>query len=256
MQLLFILLLVIATLQPAYTDIDSETTARVGTIYACSPVFIRTSPSYNAPIVVLPDDTYAVVLPNDVVVYNNETAHWVHLVSEIGFIPALALDDDTCWTDMFAEPLACLQQYANSVPNANPDAAFIVAAYLYYSAHYRVDPIFVLAQAFHESNIFRSQWAIVHHNYAGLWVSGAVRNTKPTYGYWVATHTVAGTVWVAGRSFPSITDGVETHVRIVAAYPSEQAVLARWATDPLYSQKIQAWYHRILTYCPYSYDTY
>lgn len=234
------------------TVLDVPATTAVGTVYACTPVFIRTAPALDAPVVVL-DDTYAVVVPHETVQYTQVSPHWVHLTSQLGFLPAAALDDTVCFHDTLPTAMTCLQQYAQDVPNANPDAAFIVAAYFYYSAHYRVDPLFVLAQAFHESNVLRSWWATQHHNYAGLWVSGAIRTAPPTSGYWVPVETGAGTTWYAGRSFATPTQGVATHVERVAAYASEQAVLSRWAADPQYARKIRAWQQHLTTVCPYDY---
>lgn len=245
-------MLLLALLWILTTFLPSAPATQVGTVYSCTPVFIRTAPSFDAPVVVL-DTTYAVVLPTEPVVYTTVTPHWVHLASGLGFIPAAALNDETCFYDSLPQATVCLQEYAQRVPSAHPDAALLVAAYLYYSAHYRVDPIFVLAQAFHESNVFRSVWAMQHYNYAGLWVSGAVRSTPPSSGYWTPFQTTTGTVWVAGRSFTSPIEGVSVHVERVAAYPSEHAVLTHWATDPAYARKIRAWEHRLRTACPYEY---
>lgn len=223
---------------------------RLGTVYSCSHVYIRTSPNKNASLVVLPDGTYATVSHGDVVLYTDHSPYWVHLSSGIGFIPAQSLNDTECFVDAIPAWIACLQQFATSVPSPNEHAATIVAAYAYYSAHYNVDPFFVLAQAFHESNVLRSSWATVHFNYAGLWVSGAYRTTPPQSGYWVQS----GSRWIAGRSFPSLVDGVREHVRIVASYPSLQSVLSRWAADPHYADKVWTWYRHLTSRCGSSYD--
>lgn len=218
-------------------DEEHAPSMRIGIVYACSPVFIRTSPDTQAPVVVPVDGEYAVVLPHDIVTYYDYSAQWVHLSSGLGFIPAQALNDDTCFVDTLPLWLTCLQQYASSVPSANQDAAHIVAAYAYYSRHYNVDVFFVLAQAFHESNVLRSLWATRYFNYAGLWVSGAKQTVQPSHGYWVRS----GSLWIAGRQFNSVIDGVSEHVRIVAQYGSEQRVLSRWAVDPQYAVKVRSW---------------
>lgn len=247
-----ITLMLIASLvaYPEYDALSHHESFNIGTVYACSPVYIRTAPDMRAPVVVTDNGEYAVVLPNDIVVYKPISSQWVHLASELGFIPAQSLDDAVCFVDKLPEWLVCLQQYATSVTAPHPDAAMIVAAYAYYSAHYRVNLSFALAQAFHESNVLRSTWAKEHANYAGLWVSGARRLTEPSSGYWVKK----GSVWVAGRHFDSPAIGVMTHLMILSRYSSEQAVLARWAADPLYAQKIKTWRYQLTTRCLDTYD--
>ncbi len=117
----------------------------------------------------------------------------------------------------------------------------IVAYYFDLAPQYGVNPVLALTQAVLETGWFRSWWAVEHHNYAGLWVSGAVRTSPPTSGYWVQQ----GNRWIAGRSFASVEEGVRTHLAVLQRYCQRQqttisAIGAVWARDPHYAAKWRA----------------
>lgn len=123
-----------------------------------------------------------------------------------------------------------LQQRANNT--------IVVDLYIKLAPDYRIDPILALAQAALETAWFRSWWAVVHHNYAGLWVNGSVRRTNPTTGYWVRR----GSYWIAGRSFMSEEEGVRAHLALLGQYCDRgrttiTEIGSLWATDPRYVTK-------------------